>query len=198
MKSQDQSDSDNARSKVSLILIDVINDFHFPNGEELLRRAIPAAKNIAKLKKRAEEKGIATIYVNDNFGRWRSDFRAQVDRCLADDCLGKPVTELLKPSDQDYFVLKPMHSGFYSTVLPVLLEQLGISTLILAGFASNICVLFTAHDAHMRNFTLIIPDDCSAAETEQDHQTAMRQLKTVIGADVRPAHETDLDKVLGN
>ena len=50
---------------------------------------------------------IPVIYVNDNFGKWQSDFRKLVERCLAGSCRGKQITELLHPHDDDYFVLKP-------------------------------------------------------------------------------------------
>lgn len=184
--SEDQPISANqgvSKSNTVLLLIDVINDFDFVEGDELLKRAIPASKRIADLKRRVQQAGLPTIYVNDNFGRWRSDFRSQVDRCLSKDCAGKPIAELLQPTEEDYFVLKPMHSGFYSTVLPVLLERLEARTLILTGFASNICVLFTAHDAHMRNYQVIVPEDCSAAQRDEDHAFAMQQLRSVINAD---------------
>ncbi len=70
------------KADVALLLIDVINDLNFPEGEELLRYALPMARQIAALKKRAKGQGVAVIYVNDNFGRWRSDFNAQVEHCL--------------------------------------------------------------------------------------------------------------------
>src|SRR6476660_6669776 len=95
------------KSEVALLLIDVINDLDFPEGEQLLRYALPMARQIAALKRRAREKGIPVVYVNDNFGRWRSNFKAQVEHCLRDDSRGKPVAELLRPDEEDYFVLKP-------------------------------------------------------------------------------------------
>ena len=70
------------KSKVALLLIDVINDFDFPEADELLRFARPMAERIAWLKGEAKRVGIPTIYVNDNFGRWRSDFKGQVAHCL--------------------------------------------------------------------------------------------------------------------
>src|SRR6185369_9449361 len=97
------------------------------------------ARQIAKLKTRAQECGIPVIYVNDNFGRWRSDFHAQVEHCLSDGVRGQPIAELLKPEKDDYFVLKPKHSGFYSTTLETLLEYLGTKTVIITGMAANIC-----------------------------------------------------------
>src|SRR5687767_3624623 len=149
-------------SRVALLLIDVINDLEFPGGASLLRLALPAARRIAALKRRAKHSGIPVIYVNDNFGRWQSDFTKQVKHCLEDGVRGAPLAKLLAPEADDYFVLKPKHSGFFSTTLDVLLEYLGVETLILCGFAGNLCVLYTAHDAYMRDFHLVVPRDCMA------------------------------------
>ena len=129
----------------------MINAFDFDGGDLLLPRALRAARAIAKLRARARRNGVPVIYVNDNFGRWRSDFRSVLEHCLQTP--GKPVAELLGPDDQDYFVLKPKHSGFQHTSLGVLLSHLGTRTLILCGVAAEFCGLFTAHDAHMREVT---------------------------------------------
>src|SRR5687767_6700033 len=114
------------KAKVALLLIDVINDLEFAEGELLLEHALPMAKAIARLKRRAKESGVPIVYVNDNFGRWQSNFNNQVEHCLKDGVRGEAVVELLQPDEQDYFVLKPKHSGFYSTALDVLLEYLGM------------------------------------------------------------------------
>jgi len=103
------------KADVALLLIDVINDLDFPEGDQLLRHAQPMARQIAALKERARRAGVPVIYVNDNFGRWRSDFHVQVEHCLRDGVPGRPLAELLRPGKEDYFVLKPKHSGFFST-----------------------------------------------------------------------------------
>jgi len=122
-------------SPVSLLLIDVINDLEVDGGEKLARYALPAAKKIAALKQRASLAGIPTIYVNDNFGKWRSDFKKLVAHVIDDQTRGASIAELLRPQAEDYFVLKPKHSGFYSTSLDLLLTHLGTGTVILAGWA---------------------------------------------------------------
>jgi len=76
------------KSEVVLLLIDVINDLEFEGGEELLRNALPAAKNIAHLKERARQAEVPVIYANDNFGRWRSAFNKIVQHCLRDQVRG--------------------------------------------------------------------------------------------------------------
>src|SRR5439155_15089496 len=129
------------KSAVALLLIDVINDLEFPGADDLLRSAVPMAQQIAALKHRASDAGIPVIYVNDNFGRWRSDFNAQVEHCLRDGVRGREIVARLRPEEDDYFVLKPKHSGFFSTTLDILLEYLEVKTVILTGIAANICVL---------------------------------------------------------
>lgn len=177
------------KSPVALLLIDVINDLEFPEGQDLLEFALPMAGHIAALKRRVKAAGIPVVYVNDNFGRWRSDFKAQVEHCLSDGVLGQPLAELLRPEEDDYFVLKPKHSGFFSTSLDILLRYLGVKTVILTGIAANNCVLFTANDAYMRDLDLIVPGDCVASNTEAENRYALEQMEKVLKADVRPSSE---------
>lgn len=173
------------KSPVVLLLIDVINDMEFEGGSLLFKQALPAAKKIAKLKIEARRRGVPTIYVNDNFGRWRSDFKALVRHCLEGGVRGEPIARLLVPDGEDYFVLKPKHSGFFSTSLDLLLRSLGANTLILAGFATEICVLYTAHDGYMRDFEIIVPRDCVASETADGRRYALAQMRRNLCADVR-------------
>jgi nicotinamidase-related amidase len=182
------------KADVALLLIDVINDLEFPEGDQLLRHALPMARQIAALKERAKRAGVPAIYVNDNFGRWRSDFNAQIEHCLKDGVRGQPVVELLRPNEEDYFILKPKHSGFFSTTLDTLLGYLEVRTLILAGLAANICVLFTANDAYMRDFNLLVPSDCVASNTEDENRYALEQMRVVLKADIRPSTELSFQK----
>jgi nicotinamidase-related amidase len=183
------------KAAAALLLIDVINDLEFPEGEQLLRHALPMSKAIANLKRRAKETGIPVIYANDNFGRWQSNFNSQVEHCLQDEVRGRPVVELLKPEEDDYFVLKPKHSGFYSTALDVLLKYLQVESVILCGIAANICVLFTANDAYLRDFHLYVPSDCVASNTEEENRLALTQMEKVLKADVRPSGELELEEL---
>lgn len=183
-------------SKAALILIDVINRMDFPGSEKLVPSAERMAKNLLRLKERARKAGIPSIYVNDNFGRWRSDFRSIVNSCLEDDVPGKKVVELLKPSEDDYFVLKPKHSGFYLTSLDLLLLHLGSKNLIVTGIATNICVLFTANDAYMRDYNVIIPSDCVAEEDPEESKNVLKLMKKVLKADVKNSKKIDLNKLL--
>ena len=150
----------------------------------MLARAIRMGRCISRLKARADAAQVPTVYVNDNFGRWRSDFRRIVNHCLDDGVLGRRVVEQLVPDENDYFVLKPKHSGFYNTTLDLLLDHLEAKTLIITGMATDVCVLFTAADAYMRDFRVIVPRDCVAALTPAAHRAALSQMRTTIKADI--------------
>ena len=179
------------KSDTALLLIDVINDLEFPEADGLLEAAVPAAERIFKLKRRAKQADVPVVYVNDNFGRWQSNFRAQIDHCLNDGVRGEPIARLLEPDEDDYFVLKPKHSGFFSTTLEVLLKYLGARTVICTGIAGDICVLFTANDAFLRDLHVVVPDDCIASNTPEDNEHALKVMRKVLKADTRPSAEIE-------
>ncbi len=181
------------KSPLALLLIDVINDLDFPDNEEIVTAAQEMAEPLLALKERAAAAGIPVIYVNDNFGRWRSDFSRQIDHCLRDGVPGKPLVERLRPGRDDYFVLKPKHSGFYSTTLGILLENLGARRLILTGIAGNICVLYTANDAYMRDYEISVPRDCIVSNTKRENDFALEHMARFSKADTRPSDEVTFE-----
>lgn len=183
-------------SSVALLLIDVVNAFDFAGSQGLVEAAGRAAPRILALRERAHLAGVPVIYTNDNFGQWRSDFRATISACSLPAKPGHQVTRLLVPSERDYFVLKPRHSAFYCTALDVLLERLEARTLILAGFATNICVLYTANDAHMRNYDVVVPRDCTASNSHELTNQALEQMRMVTAARTLESTELDLAALL--
>jgi len=187
-----KEESGRNNSAVALLLIDVINDLDFDQADGLLAQALPMARKIATLKREAAQLQIPTVYVNDNFGQWKSDFRHTVEHCCADNSRGREISRALRPEASDYFVLKPKHSGFYATTLDVLLEYLKVDTLIITGIAANICVLFTANDAYMRDYRLVVPSDCVASNSAEETENSLRQMKTDLKADIRPSAAIEL------
>jgi nicotinamidase-related amidase len=177
---------------IALLLIDIINDLEFEDNQHIVRQAPALARRIAALKKRANAASIPTIYVNDNFGKWRSDFRKQVQHCLEDDAPGKVLVEKLRPDEQDYFVLKPKHSGFFATTLETLLRYLGAEILILTGIAGDRCVLFTANDAFLREFRIFVPSDCVISNDASQNRESLRLMQRVLEADIRPSKKLNL------
>lgn len=184
--------TESEQSSVALILIDVINGFDFEGCEGLVAAAEAVAPNILALRQRAHEAGVPVIYVNDNFGKWRSDFRVIVEACSASDQPGHRVTRTLVPTENDYLVLKPRHSAFYCTVLEPMLQGFRARTLVLVGFATNICVLFTANDARTRGYDVIVPADCTAANSNELAEQALDQLRVATNACTDESPQIDL------
>jgi nicotinamidase-related amidase len=178
-------------SPAALLIIDMINALEFPGAGQIEAAAITAAKRIAALKSRAKEHGMAVIYCNDNFGRWRSDFRQVVDRVKNDGVRGEPLARTLEPDSDDYFILKPKHSAFFETTLETLLRYLGARRLIMTGITGDICLLLSASDAYMRDYQIYVPGDCTASVRETDNRNALDYMARVLKADIR--NSTDLD-----
>jgi nicotinamidase-related amidase len=183
-------------SPAALLIIDMINDLEFEDGDKLIAPARAAAERIAELKRRAKGQGMAVIYCNDNFGRWRSDFREVVDRVLSDGVRGEPLAQLLAPEEDDYFVLKPKHSAFFETTLETLLRYLGVRRLIVTGITGDICVLISASDAYMRDYEIFVPADCTASVELTENQHALEYMERVLKANVGSAADIDVEKLM--
>lgn len=186
------------QSKCALLLIDVINDLSFEGAKALAPRARRMAMALEGLKARAERAGIPSVYVNDNFGRWRSDLQSLVSHCLEVDNAGSELTRRLQPQEADYFILKPLNSGFFSTALETLLRHLGADTLLLTGLTTDNCVLFTAHDAYLRGFRLFVPRDCTTAIDPERHRNALDLISRNLKADTRPSSRIALRSLAGD
>ena len=187
--------SSTARHPVALLLVDVILDFDFPEGDALLAQASGAVPHIELLIERARRAEVPIVYVNDNLGRWRSDFRATVARCCDPSRPSAALVRRLQPRTEDYFILKPKHSGFFLTPLELLLKALGTRTVIICGFAANSCVTSTAHDAHMRDFGVVVPSDTTAANTAQLCADSVRHLGLTLRAITCAASELDFARL---
>jgi nicotinamidase-related amidase len=161
---------------------------------KILKGALAMRDALVRLKERARGAGIPALYVNDNFGDWRSEKEVLMGRCL--EAKGAPFVRPLLPDGEDYFVLKPMHSAFYMTPLEVLLQHLQVETLILTGLTSNSCITVTAHDANMRGYDIYIPPDCSCARNAEEHSYALSQLEAMTGANLRSSTSLKLPNLI--
>lgn len=181
--------------RTAILIVDMMSDFEFEDGEKLWPHAAAAAENIKLLKQRAKSHGAPVVYVNDNYGHWEEDFRSFVSRIKGSSSEGRRITDLLAPEENDLYVLKTQRSGFYETPLSILLQSLKVVNLIVCGVTTDICVLFTAHDAYMRGFRVFVPSDCSAAVETEYHSEALKLLERVASADTREQSSLDFNEL---
>ena len=164
-------------------MIDVMHDFACPDGEALYQHALGIVAPLSKLRARAKRCGVPVVYLNDNFGRWRSSFSDTVARAEAG--ARGDIARRLHPGRSDLAVLKPGRSGFYASPLDLLLEQMGVKTLVLTGLSTDQCVLATASDAVLRKYLCAVPSDCSTAITRARHERALHVMHDAFDIDVR-------------
>ena len=169
----------------ALLVVGMINPMDFPGADKLLRQALPILPALCRLKQRLKSRGVPVIYVNDNFTHWLSDFRELVAICSQPESAGAALAQALAPEHDDYLVLKPRHSGFFATPLEVLLSQLGVCHVVVTGIAGDGCVLATAADAHMREFSVSVPADCCASISRARNARALRVLREAMELDTR-------------
>ncbi|WP_066074763.1 isochorismatase family cysteine hydrolase [Neobacillus soli] len=166
----------------ALIIIDMINNFDFTHGSILAKKAQQIARPIKSLKGQFNERKLPVIFINDHYNLWQADFDKIIKLCR--NKYSQPIFEQLLPEENDFFLIKPKHSAFYGTALNTLLHQLKVNTLILTGIAGNICVLFTANDAYMREYQLLIPSNCLASADDEDNLYALTMMKNVLKAKI--------------
>lgn len=175
------------RSARVLLLVDFINPFNFPGAGDIAPAAVAAARAAAKLKARLAARGDATIYANDNYGVWQSDFHTLVSACLGLEGAPGEIARLLYPQADDITILKPRHSAFFASPLELLLTEMHAKELVICGVATDMCVQATASDAFLREYPCWVPADCNAAEDAQAKKASIAYMKRVLKCDVRPS-----------
>lgn len=179
-------DGDPVWAGTALLIIDMINPLSFDGADRIADDVEAGAEVILRLRARADAAGAPVVYVNDNFGCWSDDRREIIVRATASPGAGGRVSQRLEPRDRDIFIVKPQHSGFYGTSLPVLLPNVGARRLVLTGLAAEFCVLFTAADAFMRDYQVRVPANGVIAARPERLNWALDVMQA-LGADTRRA-----------
>ena len=170
-----------------LLLVDFINPLAFPGAEELAAAAVEAARATAALKERLAAEGVVTIYANDNYGVWQSDFHSLVSACLGMEGPPGEIARLLYPQAEDLTILKPRHSAFYASPLELLLTEMQARELVICGLATDMCVQLTAGDAFLREYRAWVPADCTAAESSEAKAASLAYMADVLKCDTAPS-----------
>jgi len=166
-------------SKEALLIIDMLNDF----VEEGAVLEVPSARKIIpKIKKRIEEarkKQIKIIYVCDAHQKDDKEFQKWPPHAIMG-TQGAEIIEELEPQKGDFIVKKRRYSGFLGTDLDLLLRELRIEKIYIVGILTNICVFFTAAEASMRDYEVIVYADSVTTISEREHRFALAELRDVL------------------
>lgn len=183
---------DSDMTKTALVVIDMINTYEHEDAEVLVdsvRETLPAMRRLIG---RAREQGADVIYVNDNFGRWRSHHDELLDAALRGP--HADLVEPIRPDEESLFVVKARHSIFYQTPLEYLLKQQDVGHIVMCGQVTEQCVLYSALDAHIRHFRVTVPSDGVAHIHADLAEASFRMMQRNMNADVVPTDEIDFSK----
>jgi len=176
-----------ATSGLALLVVDMVSSWDFEDADSLAPRALAIAPRIGSLKRRCLQAHVPVVFVNDNRGRWRSEFRELVRASIDESETGAAIAEHLRPADGDYSVLKPKQSAFYATPLDLLLRHLRVRRVIVTGVTSDQCIVMTAAEAHMRDYDVVVPRDCLGAPSAARTAATLRQLGDAHGIATPPS-----------
>lgn len=166
-----------------LLVVDVLNDFDHGDAGSLLESFRARSAHMAEAIELARASDVPVVYVNDDRDRWDSD-AAALAREAAEGPAGEVIRPLL-PQRGDRVLLKHRYSAFDHTALDLLLESLGVERVVLAGAATEGCVVQTAIDAREIGLkATILADACATTDAELE-ATALRYAEDVGGIRVR-------------
>ena len=165
----------------ALLLVDVINDFRHEDGEKLLAAFRERHAGLVAAVEQARGNDIPIIYANDNRGVWDGD-RERLVADAVENGLGGELVDTIAPGENDRFVVKPRYSAFDHTPLELILRSLDIERILLAGMATEGCVVQTAIDARELGFKITALRDACASPDERLEQVALAYLEEVVGA----------------
>lgn len=169
----------------ALLVVDMLHDYDHADGDRLRETAAAAVPRIAQLIGSAAAAGVPVIYVNDNHDRWQFDRRELVE--FAREAAGPELIDPIAPPPDAPFVMKARHSAFYGSSLEYLLTLRGVGRLVLTGQVTEQCILYSALDAYIRHFRVVVPADACAAIDDSLAEAALEMMRRNMHAEVTDA-----------
>ena len=178
-------------NSTALVVVDMVNPYDHADADQLVESARDVVPRIATLIERADAERVPVIYVNDNFGSWRSNRDDLVESALHGE--HPELVEPIKPGRDSLFVVKARHSIFFQTPLEYLLSQEGIDRLVLVGQVTEQCVLYSALDAHIRHQRVCVPQDAVAHIHADLAESALRMMELNMDAEICTAEKVSFE-----
>jgi nicotinamidase-related amidase len=176
--------------RTALLVIDMLNSYEHADADKLTRSVERVLPNMESLIRRARDEDVLTIYVNDNFGSWRSDRDDLLQTAL--DGQYRHLVEPIAPRDDTLFVVKARHSAFYQTPLEYLLSQQEVDRIVLTGQVTEQCIVYSALDAYIRHIGVVVPSDATAHIHEDLAKASLKMMELNMDAEILNADDLEL------
>ncbi|MDO9534440.1 MAG: isochorismatase family cysteine hydrolase [Bacillota bacterium] len=167
----------------ALLIIDMLRDFLETNGALCIGDSKEIIQNVSSRLKEWRLQKNPVIYIMDKHLPHDAEFKMFSPHCLTGEW-GSEVVDELAPCEGDFIIYKRRYSAFFGTDLDLTLRELGVTELELVGVCTQICVLYTAADARMRHYDVIVRKNCVASFDEEAHEFALKELERTLGAKV--------------
>jgi nicotinamidase-related amidase len=175
-------------SEVAVLVIDMLNTYRHEDAEMLVPNVADVIEPLSALVDRARERDdVDLIYVNDNYGDFTADFDDIVGAAL--DGERPDLVRPLAPEEDCLRILKVRHSAFYASSLDYLLGRLETKRLILTGQVTEQCILYSALDAYVRHFDVIVCPDAVAHIDPELSDAALTMMHKNMHAEIVPAEK---------
>jgi nicotinamidase-related amidase len=171
----------------ALIVTDMLNRYEHDDADQLISSASAVLSAISGLRDRAQAEGVPLVYVNDNHGDWAAGRRELCDWALAGP-QARLVAPVLPPEDVA-FIVKARHSVFFETQLDYMLRRAGIARLVLVGQVTEQCILYSALDAYVRHYEVVVPRDAVAHIHADLADAALTMMGTNMRAEITTARD---------
>jgi nicotinamidase-related amidase len=185
---QERHDDDGGAT--ALLVVDMLNPYEHPQADRLAERVGETLPGIRTLLRRAADEQTPVVYVNDNYGDWNSSSEELAKQAM--DGAHPELVEPVLPGEGQSLVVKARHSTFYETPLEYLLDQLGVSRLVFSGQVTEQCILYSALDAYVRHFDVVVAIDAVAAIYDDLGDAALQMMERNMGAELVRAEDVDL------
>jgi nicotinamidase-related amidase len=176
--------------KTAVIIADMLNSYDHEDAEPLVESVKEQLPGIVDLRRRAEEAGALVVYVNDNHDSWEAGREELIEKAMNGE--HPELVEPIAPREPVPFLAKGRHSAFYQTALDHLLSQAEIERLVLAGQVTEQCVLYTALDAYIRGYEMVVPPDAVAHIDGELAQAALKMMESNMHAELTPVADLEL------
>ena len=168
--------------KTAVIIADMLNSYDHDDAESLAESVEEQLPSIVELRNRAEQADTLVVFVNDNHDAWEAGRQELVEKAIAGE--HPELVEPIAPSEPVPFIAKGRHSAFYQTALDHLLRAAEVERVVLSGQVTEQCILYTALDAYIRGYEMVVPPDAVAHIDDELSQAALKMMQANMHAEL--------------